>query len=72
MKTKKELYSHNFCVEIKMTSEQLRLVKERISEIMEYREVLSRLYKYQISLNQAIADWFEKGFHEKLSKSGNP
>ena len=48
----------------KMNSKQLRIVQKQISEIKEYREVLARLFKHRISLDQAITDWFEKGFHE--------
>ena len=48
-----------------MTPEQHKIVKEHISEINEYREVLSKLFKQRITLNQAIADWFEKDFHNK-------
>ena len=52
-----------------MTPEQLKIIKEHIPEIREYREVLSRLFKYKVSLNQAIADWFEKGFHKKFGEN---
>ena len=55
-----------------MTKEELRIVKEQISEIREYREVLSRLFKYRVSLDQAIADWFEKGFHKKYTRNESP
>lgn len=48
-----------------MTPEQLKIVKNNITEIREYREVLSRLFKYRVSLNQAIADWFQNGYHKK-------
>ena len=48
-----------------MTPEQLKIVKSNISEIQEYREVLSRLFKYRVSLNQAIVDWFDKGYHNR-------
>lgn len=51
-----------------MTPEQLKIVKEHISEIREYREVLSKLFKYRVSFNQAIADWFEKDFYKKIRK----
>jgi len=52
----------------KMNSKQLRVIQEQISEIKEYREVLARLFKHRISLDQAIADWFEKGFHKRYLK----
>ena len=55
-----------------MTPEQFQIIKEQISEIREYREVLSRLFKSRVSLNQAIADWLEKGFHKGSAKSENP
>ena len=51
-----------------MTPEQLKIVKEHISEIREYREVLSNLFKYRVSFNQAIADWFEKEFYKETRK----
>jgi len=51
-----------------MTLEQLKIVKEHISEIREYREVLSNLFKYRVSFNQAIADWFEKEFYKETRK----
>ncbi len=51
-----------------MNTTQHKLVKEHISEINEYKEVLIRLFKQPVTLDQAIADWFEKGFHKKYSK----
>ena len=59
----------NYNFKIEMTPEQLKIIKEHIPEIREYREVLSRLFKYKVSLNQAIADWFEKGFHKKFGEN---
>ena len=59
-------------IKTEMTPEQFQIIKEQISEIREYREVLSRLFKSRVSLNQAIADWFEKGFHKGFEKSKNP
>ena len=53
-----------------MTPEQIQVIKEQISEIREYREVLSKLVKSRVSLNQAIADWLEKGFHKTFIKNG--
>lgn len=51
-----------------MTPEQLKIVKEHFSEIREYREVLSKLFKYRVSFNQAVADWFEKEQDKKTRK----
>ena len=51
-----------------MNSKQIEIAIEHISEINEYREVLSRLFKQPVSLDQAIADWFEKEFHKKYSQ----
>ena len=53
---------------INMNSDELKIVKEQISEIKEYREVLSTLFKRRVSLDQAIADWFERGFHIRHTK----
>ncbi|MFC1477303.1 hypothetical protein ACFL6L_02440 [candidate division KSB1 bacterium] len=41
------------------------LVKEHIHEIIKYRAVLSNALKKRVTLEQAAADWFEKGFADK-------
>lgn len=46
-----------------MADKHHRLVQERIGEICHYRKILSRLVKHPVTLEQAIADWFERGYH---------
>ena len=41
------------------------IIRERIHEIQQYRQVLSELLGYRVSLDQAIDDWFDHGFHHR-------
>ena len=45
-----------------MTPDQKELVKKHIPEICTYRTVLSEMLKHPVSMDQAIADWLEKGY----------
>ncbi|MFC1729100.1 hypothetical protein ACFL6I_02075 [candidate division KSB1 bacterium] len=41
------------------------ILKKHIHEIIEYRAVLSNVLKRKVTLEQAMADWMEKGYAKK-------
>ncbi len=47
-----------------MESKNLKLTKEQVREVCEYREVLNRIYKQKFSMKQALADWIDKGYNK--------
>lgn len=49
-----------------MKSRYKNIIQKNLAEILEYRAVLKHDLKRKISLEQAAADWLEKGYAEKL------
>lgn len=52
-----------------MTSNEKEIIKKHLSEIIKYQAVLSNILKRKVTVEQAIADWIEKGFHNKFEKN---
>ena len=46
-----------------MTKKDMEIARKQINSIQEYRKVLSQILHHPITLDQAIADWFEHGYH---------
>jgi len=46
------------------------IIKKHIHEIIEYRAVLSNVLKRRVSIEQAAADWLEKGYAKKHINRG--
>jgi len=48
-----------------MNSKELNLAKQYLTEILEYRAVLSHVLKRKVTVEQAMIDWIEKGYAQK-------
>jgi len=53
-----------------MTNQDRRVVQQRIGEICRYRQALTRMVKHPVTLEQAITDWFDRGYHLRPYHSG--
>lgn len=54
-----------------MKSGDDKIALEHIKEILDYQAVLSSLLRRKVSIEQAKADWFEKGYAEKYTPYGS-
>lgn len=48
-----------------MTKREMEIARKQINSIQEYRKVLSNILHHPVSLDQAIADWIEHGYHRE-------
>ncbi len=51
-----------------MARKDNRLLKENMGEILDYQVVLSNMLKRKVSIEQAYADWIEKGYSNKYKR----
>jgi len=48
----------------------MEIARENLHSIIKYKAVLSKLLKKPVSLEQAMADWLEQGYHLKQNAAG--
>ena len=51
-----------------MKKQDVEIAKQHMDEILEYRAVLSYMLKRKITIEQAMADWIDKGYVNRYRK----
>ncbi len=49
-----------------MDTRDFEIAKNHMDEILEYRTVLAHILKRKVTINQAITDWIEKDYINKI------